>query len=170
MDRAHWVDPRKPDKIRTQMHYARQGVVTEEMAFVARRESLSPVLVRDEVARGRMVIPANINHLSLEPMAIGIASRCKINANIGNSATVSGVESELEKLHYSIKYGADTVMDLSTGGDIPEIRKAIIGESPVPVGTVPMGTGEAAMIARRMAGISPPVERSITVSAPYLME
>jgi phosphomethylpyrimidine synthase len=120
------------------MHYARRGVITEEMEYVARRENLSPELVRAEVARGRMIIPANVNHLSLEPMCIGVASRCKINANIGNSATTSNIEGELEKLHYSVKYGADTVMDLSTGGDIPEIRKAIIRESPVPVGTVPI--------------------------------
>jgi phosphomethylpyrimidine synthase len=136
--RAEYVRKRKQDPIRTQMHYARQGVVTEEMDYVARRERLSPELIRDEVARGRMIIPANINHTALEPMCIGVASRCKINANIGNSATTSNIAEELEKLRYCIKYGADTVMDLSTGGDIPEIRKAIIAESPVPVGTVPI--------------------------------
>jgi phosphomethylpyrimidine synthase len=85
-----------------------------------------------------MIIPANIRHTNLEPMAIGVASKCKINANIGNSATTSNIEEELEKLRYSVKFGADTVMDLSTGGDIPEIRKAIIGASPVPIGTVPI--------------------------------
>lgn len=136
--RAHWVKKRKSDPVRTQMHYARRGVITEEMEYVARREQLTPELVRDEVARGRMIIPANINHLSLEPMAIGVASKCKINANIGNSATTSDIEGELEKLRYSIKYGADTLMDLSTGGDIPKIRQAIIENSPVPVGTVPI--------------------------------
>ncbi len=136
--RAHWVENRKSDPVRTQMHYARRGVITEEMEYVARREQLTPELVRDEVARGRMIIPANINHLSLEPMAIGVASKCKINANIGNSATTSDIEGELEKLRYSIKYGADTLMDLSTGGDIPKIRQAIIENSPVPVGTVPI--------------------------------
>ena len=136
--RGHWVDSRQHDNVRTQMHYARKGITTEEMLFVAGRERLTPDTVRDEVARGRMVIPANINHLSLEPMAIGVASRCKINANIGNSATTSNIDGELEKLHYSVRYGADTVMDLSTGGDIPEIRKAIIRESPVPIGTVPI--------------------------------
>jgi phosphomethylpyrimidine synthase len=120
------------------MHYARKGIVTEEMSFVANAERLSPEVVRDEIARGRLIIPANVNHTCLEPMAIGIASRCKINSNIGNSATTSNVEEELEKLRYSVKYGADTVMDLSTGGDIPEIRKAIIRNSPVPVGTVPI--------------------------------
>jgi phosphomethylpyrimidine synthase len=138
MTRAEYLAKRNSDKIRTQMHYARQGVVTEEMESVARRESLSPELVRGEVARGRMIIPANVNHLSLEPMCIGVASKCKINANIGNSATTSNIEGELEKLHYAVKYGADTVMDLSTGGDIPEIRKAILRESPVPIGTVPI--------------------------------
>jgi phosphomethylpyrimidine synthase len=138
MQRADWVEPRKPDRIRTQMHYARLGIITEEMAFVARREDLPPALVRSEVARGRMIIPANINHLSLEPMAIGSASRCKINANIGNSATASNIDGELEKLHYAVHFGADTVMDLSTGGNIPAIRQAILNASPVPVGTVPI--------------------------------
>jgi phosphomethylpyrimidine synthase len=120
------------------MHYARKGEITGEMEFVARREKLSPELIRDEVARGRMIIPANINHTNLEPMAIGVASKCKINANIGNSATTSNIAEELDKLQYAVKFGADTVMDLSTGGDIPEIRKAIIAESPVPIGTVPI--------------------------------
>jgi phosphomethylpyrimidine synthase len=138
MSRTPWVEKRKQDEIRTQMHYARRGMITEEMEYVARRERLSPETVRDEVARGRMVIPANLNHHSLEPMAIGVASTCKINSNIGNSATTSDIEGELEKLRYSVKYGADTVMDLSTGGDIPAIRKAIIEHSPVPIGTVPI--------------------------------
>ena len=136
--RADYVAKRKDDPIRTQMHYARKGIITEEMMHVAGRERLSAELVRSEVARGRLIIPANLNHTALEPMAIGIASKCKINANIGNSATSSNIEEELEKLRYSVKYGADTVMDLSTGGDIPEIRKAIIANSPVPVGTVPI--------------------------------
>ncbi len=126
------------DPVRTQLHYARRGIVTEEMQYVARRENLSPELVRDEVACGRMIIPANIHHANLEPMAIGVASRCKINANIGNSATTSNIGEEVDKLRDSVKYGADTVMDLSTGGDIPEIRKAIIANSPVPIGTVPI--------------------------------
>jgi phosphomethylpyrimidine synthase len=120
------------------MHYARKGVITGEMEHVARRENLTPELVRSEVARGRLIIPANINHHSLEPMCIGIASKCKINANIGNSATTSDIAEELDKLRYSIKYGADTVMDLSTGGDIPKIRRAIVQASPIPVGTVPI--------------------------------
>jgi phosphomethylpyrimidine synthase len=120
------------------MHYARKGLITGEMEYVARREKLSPELIRAEVARGRMIIPANINHSNLEPMAIGIASKCKINANIGNSATTGDIGGELDKLQYAVKFGADTVMDLSTGGDIPEIRKAIIRESPVPIGTVPI--------------------------------
>jgi phosphomethylpyrimidine synthase len=120
------------------MHYARKGLITEEMQAVAARERLAPELVRDEVARGRMVIPANIHHTALEPMAIGIAATCKINSNIGNSATTSDIAGELEKLHYSVRYGADTVMDLSTGGDIPAIRKAILAESKVPIGTVPI--------------------------------
>jgi phosphomethylpyrimidine synthase len=120
------------------MHYARQGVVTEEMEFVAKRENLSAETVRDEVARGRMIIPANIRHVELEPMAIGIAAKCKINANIGNSATTSNIQQELEKLHTAVHYGADTAMDLSTGGDIHKIREAILRASPVPIGTVPI--------------------------------
>ena len=136
--RSEWVAARAGDAVRTQMHYARKGLITGEMEYVAKKERLSPETVRDEVARGRMIIPANINHSALEPMAIGVASSCKINSNIGNSATTSDVEGELEKLRYSVKYGADTVMDLSTGGDIPLIRKAIIANSPVPIGTVPI--------------------------------
>jgi phosphomethylpyrimidine synthase len=108
------------------------------MHYVAKRENIAPELVRSEVARGRMIIPANVNHRNLEPMCIGVASKCKINSNIGNSAVTSEIEGELEKLRYSVKYGADTVMDLSTGGDIPAIRKAIIAHSPVPIGTVPI--------------------------------
>jgi phosphomethylpyrimidine synthase len=136
--RTDWVSKRKNDKIRTQMYYARQGAITEEMHYVAKRERLAPETVRDEVARGRMIIPANVNHTNLEPMCIGVASTCKINANIGNSAVTSDAAGELEKLAYSVKYGADTVMDLSTGGDIPGIRQAIIKASPVPIGTVPI--------------------------------
>ena len=122
----------------TQMHLAKQGVVTEEMEYVAKREKIEPELVRSEVARGRGIIPANIHHRSLEPMGIGVAFRCKINANIGNSAVTSEIAQELEKLHHAVHYGSDTVMDLSTGGDIPAIRRAIIEASPVPVGTVPI--------------------------------
>ncbi|MEP6717122.1 MAG: phosphomethylpyrimidine synthase ThiC, partial [Terriglobia bacterium] len=136
--RNQWVKQRMADPIRTQMHYARKGIVTGEMEFVAQREQVSAELIRDEVARGRMIIPANINHASLEPMCIGVNSKCKINANIGNSATTSDIDGELDKLRYAVKFGADTVMDLSTGGDIPEIRKAIIRDSPVPIGTVPI--------------------------------
>src|SRR5271169_1466541 len=136
--RTDWVAKRQNDSIRTQMHYARKGIITEEMHYIAKRESLAPELVRSEVARGRMIIPANIHHTNLEPMCIGVASKCKINSNIGNSAVTSDTEGELEKLRYSVKYGADTVMDLSTGGDIPRIRKAIIANSPVPIGTVPI--------------------------------
>src|SRR5260370_2470285 len=120
------------------MHFGRQGGIPEEMEDVGRGEKLEPELIRSEVARGRMIIPANVNHLNLEPMAIGIASKCKINANIGNSATTSNIDEELDKLQYAVKFGADTVMDLSTGGDIPEIRKAIIANSPLPIGTVPI--------------------------------
>ena len=136
--RTEWVAKRANDPIRTQIHYARQGVTTEEMEYVAKRENQPAELIRDEVARGRMIIPANVRHTNLEPMAIGIESKCKVNSNIGNSAVTSEIDQELEKLDYSLKYGADTVMDLSTGGDIPRIREAIINHSPVPIGTVPI--------------------------------
>src|SRR6202046_5451013 len=116
----------------SQMHFARKGLVTEEMAYVAQRESIPLEVVRDEVAAGRLIIPANINHPEVEPIGIGIATRCKVNANIGNSAVTSEIAEELRKLHMAIQHGADTVMDLSTGGDIPVIRDAILRHSPVP--------------------------------------
>jgi phosphomethylpyrimidine synthase len=124
----------------TQFDAARKGTVTPEMQYVADRECLDAELIRSEVARGRMVIPANTVHLQkrLEPMAIGVASKCKINANIGNSAVTGKVDDELEKLHTAVHLGADTVMDLSTGGNIDGIRQAIIDASPVPIGTVPI--------------------------------
>jgi phosphomethylpyrimidine synthase len=136
--RTEWIAKREKDAVRTQMRYARRGTATGEMEYVARRENVAPELVREEVARGRMIIPANIRHASLEPMCIGVASKCKINANIGNSAVTSHADEELEKLHVAVHYGADTVMDLSTGGDIPGIRKQILAHSPVPIGTVPI--------------------------------
>ena len=124
----------------TQLESARQGIITDEMQYVAKREDLNPEVVRSEVARGRMVIPANVHHLKkrLEPMCIGVASLCKINANIGNSAVTGTIEDELEKLHTAVHLGSDTVMDLSTGGEIDAIRQAIIDASPVPIGTVPI--------------------------------
>jgi phosphomethylpyrimidine synthase len=136
--RTDWVAKRAQDGCLTQMHYARKGVVTEEMAFVAVRERVEPELVRAEVARGRMVIPANVRHTGLEPMGIGIALSCKVNANIGNSAVTGDAEGEMRKLRVALKHGADTVMDLSTGGDIDGIRTAILAGSPVPIGTVPI--------------------------------
>src|SRR2546426_8838596 len=139
--RAEWIARRKAenrDGNFSQLHYARAGVITEEMQFVAQRERLSPDVVRGEVARGRMIIPANINHPELEPMCIGVESLCKINANIGNSAVTSNINEELTKLHTAVHHGADTVMDLSTGGDIHEIREVILRHSPVPIGTVPI--------------------------------
>src|SRR5271166_4600394 len=125
--RAEWITKRREEAARSgdsnmsQMHFARKGLLTEEMVFVAEREKVAPELVRDEVAAGRMIIPANVNHPELEPMAIG-----------------SNVDEELKKLHTSVHYGADTVMDLSTGGGIHEIREAILRHSPVPIGTVPI--------------------------------
>src|SRR5713226_10517880 len=105
--RTQWVAERKNDKIRTQMHYARKGIVTQEMEYIARLERIPAETVRSEVARGRMIIPANVHHTNLEPMCIGVASGCKINSNIGNSATTSNIEEELEKLRYSVRFGAD---------------------------------------------------------------
>jgi phosphomethylpyrimidine synthase len=120
------------------MRFARDGVVTEEMSYVAAKEQLDPEFVRAKVAAGSMVIPANICHPELEPMGVGVDTKCKINANIGNSAVSSGLDEEVEKLRAAIKYGADTVMDLSTGKQIYEIREAIVRNSTVPIGTVPI--------------------------------
>jgi phosphomethylpyrimidine synthase len=122
----------------TQMHYARRGEVTTEMEFVAVREGLEPTYVRDEVARGRAIIPANVNHPEAEPMAIGRNFGVKVNANIGNSAVTSSIAEEVDKLTWSTQWGADTVMDLSTGADIHTTREWIIRNSPVPIGTVPI--------------------------------
>jgi phosphomethylpyrimidine synthase len=122
----------------TQMHYAKKGVVTPEMEFVALRENLAPDFVRNEVACGRAIIPANINHPELEPMAIGRNFLVKINANIGNSVVRSSIEEEIEKMTWAIRWGADTVMDLSTGQNIHETREWLIRNSPVPIGTVPI--------------------------------
>ncbi len=122
----------------TQLHYARRGEITPEMEFVALREGLAPEFVRDEVARGRAIIPANINHPELEPMCIGRNFLVKINANIGNSAVTSSIEEEVEKLRWATLWGADTVMDLSTGQNIHETREWIIRNSAVPIGTVPI--------------------------------
>lgn len=122
----------------TQMKFARSGVITEEMAMVAEDEGLDVEFIRREVASGRLVIPANVNHTNLHPIGIGISLRCKVNANIGSSPIKADEEIELEKLETAIKYGADTVMDLSTGGDLNKIREKIIEKSTVPVGTVPV--------------------------------
>jgi phosphomethylpyrimidine synthase len=138
--RKPWIDRRRArgDQNFSQMHYARNGELTEEMRFVALRENLSPELVRDEVARGRAIIPANINHPELEPVIIGRNFLVKINANIGNSAVTSGVAEEVEKLVWAIRWGGDTVMDLSTGRNIHNIRGWILRNAPVPIGTVPI--------------------------------
>lgn len=122
----------------TQMTYARRGEITPEMEFVAIREGMSPEFVRDEVARGRAIIPANINHPEIEPMIIGRNFKVKINANIGNSAVSSSIDEEVEKLRWATLWGADTVMDLSTGKHIHETREWILRNSPVPIGTVPI--------------------------------
>lgn len=136
--RAEWLKKRENDPVRTQMYYAKQGIVTEEMQYVAKVEKIDPQLLRSEIARGRCIIPANVNHKHQIPMAIGMAATCKINANIGSSALASDVEGELEKVDVCLKYGADTIMDLSTGGDLDKIREAVIAHSSVPIGTVPM--------------------------------
>src|SRR5581483_7371924 len=128
----------KPGRAVTQLRYARDGVVTPEMEFIAVREGLSPEFVRDEVARGRAIIPANVNHPESEPMIIGRNFLVKVNANIGNSAVASSIEEEVEKMTWAIRWGADTIMDLSTGKDIHATREWIIRNAPVPVGTVPI--------------------------------
>jgi phosphomethylpyrimidine synthase len=136
--RKEWVKKRENDQIKTQMYYAKKGIVTEEMKYVANVENLSAELVRKEIAKGRLIIPANVNHTNLKPMAIGMATKCKINSNIGSSALASDPSLEVEKVKVSEKYGADTIMDLSTGGDLDAIRKEVIANANVPIGTVPM--------------------------------
>lgn len=147
--RAQWIRERgdvegapflraKPGARVTQLHYARRGEITPEMEFVALREGVEPELVRSEIARGRAILPANINHPEIEPMIIGRAFHVKVNANIGNSAVKSSIEEEAEKLVWAIRWGADTVMDLSTGADIHATREVIVRNSPVPIGTVPI--------------------------------
>jgi phosphomethylpyrimidine synthase len=149
--RAHWVRERgdveetatgalraKPGRAVTQLHYARKGIVTPEMEFIAIREGVDPELVRSEVARGRAIVPANVNHAETEPMIIGRRFLVKINANIGNSAVASSIEEEVEKMTWATRWGADTVMDLSTGKNIHQTREWIVRNSPVPIGTVPI--------------------------------
>ncbi|MEX2461392.1 MAG: phosphomethylpyrimidine synthase ThiC [Paenibacillaceae bacterium] len=122
----------------SQMHYARKGIITSEMEYIAIRENVSPEFVRDEVARGRAIIPANINHPESEPMIIGRNFLVKINANIGNSAVTSSIEEEVEKMRWATRWGADNIMDLSTGKNIHTTREWIVRNSPVPIGTVPI--------------------------------
>jgi phosphomethylpyrimidine synthase len=137
--RAEWIAARRRSGfVGTQLHYARRGEITPEMEFVAAREGLPADFVRAEVARGRAIIPSNVNHLELEPMIIGRNFLVKINANIGNSAVKSSIEDEVEKLQWATLWGADTVMDLSTGKNIHETREWIVRNSPVPIGTVPI--------------------------------
>jgi len=133
-----WLNSHGNDEVRTQMYYAKKGIITPDMEYVAKVENIDSKLIRDEVARGRLIIPANVNHRHLRPMSIGIASSCKINANIGSSALASDINGEVEKVNVCLEYGADTIMDLSTGGDLDSIRKAVIEHSTVPIGTVPM--------------------------------
>jgi phosphomethylpyrimidine synthase len=142
-DKAYHGLQRKPLRAKdgksvTQLTYARQGIITPEMEFVAIREQVAPEFVRDEVAAGRAVIPLNINHPEAEPMIIGRKFRTKINANIGNSALGSSIEEEVDKMQWAIQWGADTVMDLSTGADIHDTREWIVRNSPTPIGTVPL--------------------------------
>ncbi len=138
--RQPWIEKRQArgDTNFSQMHYARRGELTEEMRYVALREGVTTDFVRDEVARGRAIIPANIKHPEAEPMIIGRNFLVKINANIGNSAVSSSIGEEVDKLRWSVRWGADTVMDLSTGKDIHETREWIVRNSPVPIGTVPI--------------------------------
>ena len=128
----------KPGKAPTQIRYAREGIVTPEMEFIGIREGIDPEYVREEIARGRAIIPSNINHPESEPMIIGRNFLVKVNANIGNSAITSSIEEEVEKMLWATKWGADTVMDLSTGRDIHTTREWILRNSPVPIGTVPI--------------------------------
>jgi len=138
--RQAWIEKRlaRGDSNFSQMHYAKQGEITEEMRFVAIREGVEPEFVRSEIARGRAIIPANRQHPELEPMIIGRNFLVKINANIGNSALGSSIGEEVRKLQWATRWGADTVMDLSTGKNIHENREAVLRNSPVPVGTVPI--------------------------------
>src|SRR5450631_2786952 len=138
--RQPWIEKRQArgDTNFSQMHYARRGEITEEMRYVALREGVTTDFVRDEVARGRAIIPANIKHPEAEPMIIGRNFLVKINANIGNSAVASSIEEEVEKMRWATKWGADTVMDLSTGKNIHATREWILRNSPVPIGTVPI--------------------------------
>ena len=136
--REKWIEKRKEHPVQTQMYFAKQGIITDEMQYVAKEENIDPELLRSEIARGRCIIPANINHKHQKPMAIGMIASCKINANIGSSALASDVSGEVEKVDVCLKYGADTIMDLSTGGDLDSIREAVIAHSSVPIGTVPI--------------------------------
>jgi phosphomethylpyrimidine synthase len=126
------------DRVVTQLHYARAGIVTDEMRFAAQREGMDAEFVRAEIAAGRAILPANKRHVELEPMLIGRRFLVKVNANIGTSRLSSGTEEEVEKLRWSLRWGADTVMDLSTGDGLRETREALIRNSPVPIGTVPI--------------------------------
>ncbi|HEY8315021.1 MAG TPA: phosphomethylpyrimidine synthase ThiC [Candidatus Baltobacteraceae bacterium] len=143
LDAVRFNNPRKARIAKnganvTQMHYARKGIVTQEMEFIAIREGCAPEFVRDEVACGRAIIPSNVNHPESEPMIIGRNFLVKINANIGNSAVASTIEEEVDKMTWATRWGADTVMDLSTGKNIHETREWILRNSPVPIGTVPI--------------------------------
>jgi phosphomethylpyrimidine synthase len=143
LDEVFAGEPRRPLRAKdgvavTQLAYARRGVVTPEMEFVATREGFEPQMVREEIASGRAILPANVNHPESEPMAIGRAFLVKINANIGNSAVASSIEEEVEKMTWATRWGADTVMDLSTGRNIHTTREWVVRNSPVPIGTVPI--------------------------------
>jgi phosphomethylpyrimidine synthase len=143
LDALRFPAPRPPRRAKpganvTQMHYARRGEITREMEFVALRENLAPQFVRDEIARGRAILPSNVNHPESEPMIIGRNFLVKINANIGNSAVTSSIDEEVEKMTWATRWGGDTVMDLSTGKNIHETREWILRNSPVPIGTVPI--------------------------------
>jgi phosphomethylpyrimidine synthase len=137
-NKAAWPLRAKAGRNVTQLHYARKGIITPEMEFAALREKMDPEFVRSEVASGRAIIPANINHPEAEPMIIGRHFHVKVNANIGNSAVSSSISEEVEKMAWAVHWGADTIMDLSTGKNIHETREWVIRNSPVPVGTVPI--------------------------------
>ena len=143
LDELRFPAPRRPKRAKpganvTQMHYAKRGEITPEMEFVALRENVEPEFVRGEIARGRAILPSNVNHPESEPMIVGRNFLVKINANIGNSAVSSSIDEEVEKMTWATRWGADTVMDLSTGKNIHETREWILRNSPVPIGTVPI--------------------------------
>ncbi|MCK4697454.1 MAG: phosphomethylpyrimidine synthase ThiC, partial [Dehalococcoidia bacterium] len=153
----------------TQLELAKEGTISPQMELVAQQEGVTAEFVRQGIAQGRIVIPANIKHPNLVPCGIGEGLRTKVNANIGTSSDFYDIETELEKLRAAIDAGADTVMDLSTGGDIPAIRKAIISSSPVPIGTVPIYQAAITTLARQEAIVGMSVDELFTAIGEHIL-